>query len=169
MQTFASRIWTRVASAMWAWWASLDMDPNLGPGTYAWLLLKLDSKFQCYAREKKVSMMQLGGPAEAGDLTASSLPLLDCARTSGTRNLRCMKCLARHMKRVDDMQIFKKLLWIELPRPKIPANTWNTWRIGNTHLRNYYNLKGKDIDVPLIPTPVRHGCQIVRRKTAARR
>ena len=24
-------------SAMWAWWALLDIDPNLGPGTYAWL------------------------------------------------------------------------------------------------------------------------------------
>ena len=24
-------------SAMWTWWAWLDIDPNLGPGTYAWL------------------------------------------------------------------------------------------------------------------------------------
>ena len=24
-------------SAMWGWWTLLDMDPNLGPGTYAWL------------------------------------------------------------------------------------------------------------------------------------
>ena len=23
-------------SAMWAWWALLVLDPNLGPGTYAW-------------------------------------------------------------------------------------------------------------------------------------
>ena len=24
-------------TATWAWWAYLDMDPNLSPGTYAWL------------------------------------------------------------------------------------------------------------------------------------
>ena len=23
-------------SAMWAWWAELEMEPNLGQGTYAW-------------------------------------------------------------------------------------------------------------------------------------
>ena len=30
-------------SAMWAWWAKLDMDLNLGPGKYAWLWFKLGS------------------------------------------------------------------------------------------------------------------------------
>ena len=35
-------------SAMWAWWALLDMDSNMGPGTDAWLLFKLDQEVQCY-------------------------------------------------------------------------------------------------------------------------
>ena len=49
-------------SAMWAVLAQLDMDPNLGPGTYVWLKLKLDSKVQCYTRGTKVSMLQLAHP-----------------------------------------------------------------------------------------------------------
>ena len=37
--------------AMWT------LDPNLGPGTYACLWLKLDSKVQCYTRGTKVSTL----------------------------------------------------------------------------------------------------------------
>ena len=49
-------------SAMWSWWALLYLDPNLGPGTYACLKLKLDSKVQGYTRGTKVSMFQLAHP-----------------------------------------------------------------------------------------------------------
>ena len=46
-------------TAMWARWAKLILDPNLGQGTDAWLKLKVDSKVQCYTRGTKVSMLQL--------------------------------------------------------------------------------------------------------------
>ena len=52
----------RSPGAMWAWWTLLVMDPNLGPGTCAWLYLKLESKVLCYTRVAKVSMMQLTHP-----------------------------------------------------------------------------------------------------------
>ena len=45
-------------SAMWAWWAKLDMDPNLD----AWLSLKLDSKVQYYTRVTRVSVIQVAQP-----------------------------------------------------------------------------------------------------------
>ena len=59
-------------SAMWVWWASLDIDPNLVPDTYAWLELKLEYGVQCYTRVTKMSMMQLAHPKVAQPV--SSLP-----------------------------------------------------------------------------------------------
>ena len=62
---------------MWVRWAKLNLDPKLGPGTYAWLELKLDSKVYKGNKGVNDSARPLeGGPAEARSLTTISLPLL---------------------------------------------------------------------------------------------
>ena len=49
-------------SAMCSWWSKVDMDQNLCPGMYAWLKLKLDSKFQYYKSATKGSVVKLTDP-----------------------------------------------------------------------------------------------------------
>ena len=66
---------TDLLRAMWAWWALLDMYPNVSPSTDAWLLLKQDQETLCYTILVNDIIANPRWPSRIWKPSASSLSL----------------------------------------------------------------------------------------------